>query len=154
MKRWILPLALLIMVFVFTSPASAKALTVEEVGSKLVCTCGCDNMLVNVCTCDSATKVKDTIRKRIVAGASLDQILDEFVEAYGEKVLAEPRRKGFNLLAWLIPIAGIGFSGGAIFYLVRKWSKETPKRKKKALADKTLAKKYQKRLEKDLEEWE
>jgi cytochrome c-type biogenesis protein CcmH/NrfF len=143
------------MIFLLAMPLSAKALTVAEVGAKLVCTCGCDNMLIDDCDCSSAAKDQETIKQLIATGATMDQILDEFVQMYGEKVLAEPRRAGFNLLAWLVPIAAVAFSAGAIFYLARKWSQEAPRRKKKkVVAEKTLAKKYQKRLEKDLEGWE
>lgn len=54
-----------------------------------------------------ARRMKAIIRERIAAGASAAEIKQELVDQFGPAVLAEPPRRGFDLLAWLLPLAGI-----------------------------------------------
>jgi len=46
------------------------------------------------------------IRGSAVTGAQ--QVPDQFAADFGEGVLAAPTKSGFNLLAWLVPLVGIG----------------------------------------------
>jgi cytochrome c-type biogenesis protein CcmH len=38
-------------------------------------------------------------------GLTRQQILDNFVATYGEKILAKPKAEGFNLTVWIMPAA-------------------------------------------------
>ena len=55
------------------------------------------------------------------AGKSDGAILQGFVDEYGEKTLAEPPARGFNILAWMIP--GIAFALGlaVVVGFIRYW---------------------------------
>jgi cytochrome c-type biogenesis protein CcmH len=45
------------------------------------------------------------------------------VAQFGEAVLAAPPKKGFNLLAWVLPLVGIVVAGGAIAFLAVRWTR-------------------------------
>ena len=60
-----------------------------------------------------AMRMKQFIAARIRAGDTESQIKAKLVAQFGPAVLAEPSKKGFNLLAWVLPIAGI-LVGGAV----------------------------------------
>jgi cytochrome c-type biogenesis protein CcmH len=38
-------------------------------------------------------------------------------------VLAAPPKRGFNLLAWLLPFVGLGIGGAVLALLARRWSR-------------------------------
>jgi cytochrome c-type biogenesis protein CcmH len=51
-----------------------------------------------------AGQMRTLVRERLAEGWSSQQIRDFFVDSYGEDVLAEPPKSGFNLIAWLVPL--------------------------------------------------
>jgi cytochrome c-type biogenesis protein CcmH len=59
-----------------------------------------------------AQRMKQIIRQRLAAGASEAQIKAELVDQFGPGVLAEPPKSGFDLLAWVVPLAVL--LGGAL----------------------------------------
>jgi cytochrome c-type biogenesis protein CcmH len=66
-----------------------------------------------------ATKLRKEVRDLATAGASEQQILDHFLEKYGERILAAPRAKGFTLLAYVIPVVGLAVGGMLILLFLR-----------------------------------
>ena len=80
-----------------------------------------ENSLMAVC-CWSGTvfdhgnsDMETTIATMVQSGNTKSQIIDHFVNQYGERVLAIPVMSGFNLLAWITPII-IGIIGIIIWY--------------------------------------
>ncbi len=71
----------------------------------------------------AARQIRALISRRIAAGDSKQQIKDRLVAEYGPQILAAPPKKGFDLLAWLLPIAGL--LGGALVVglLAWRWSR-------------------------------
>jgi cytochrome c-type biogenesis protein CcmH len=67
-----------------------------------------------------AQQMKAEIRKRIAQGWTQKEILDEMVASFGPGVLSTPATYGFDLLAWALPIGGIGVGalalGGGAWY--------------------------------------
>jgi cytochrome c-type biogenesis protein CcmH/NrfF len=55
----------------------------------------------------AAQQIKRVIASRIAAGDTKSQIKNQLVAEYGDAILAAPQHKGFGLLAWWLPIAGI-----------------------------------------------
>lgn len=86
----------------------------EELGKRVKCMCGgCDDA-AGMCThsggnfagpCDVAKGELKEISAAVAKGQSDDQILQAAVQEYGPTVLVEPPKKGFDLLAWVMPIA-------------------------------------------------
>lgn len=70
-----------------------------------------------------ARRMKEFIRERIAAGASERQIKDELVAQFGPAVLAEPPKKGFDLLAWMLPLGGLAVGAAALGAAAWAWSR-------------------------------
>lgn len=70
-----------------------------------------------------ARRMKAYIRARIAAGASAEAIKQELVDQFGPGVLAEPPRRGFDLLAWWLPLGGIALAALAVGALAWHWSR-------------------------------
>ncbi len=72
-----------------------------------------------------ARRMKEIIRERIAAGASAQEIKDELVAQFGPAVLAEPPKKGFDLLAWLLPLGGVALGALALGGAAWAWRRRT-----------------------------
>ena len=58
-------------------------------------------------------------------GYGAQEIIDAFVNVYGERVLMAPKKSGFNLLAWLLPGAALVVGGGALALLLKRWGERS-----------------------------
>jgi len=74
----------------------------------------------------AARQIKTFISQRIAAGDSKDEIKDKLVADYGPQILAAPPTKGFDLLAWLLPIVGVLGGGLVLAALAWRWSRREP----------------------------
>jgi cytochrome c-type biogenesis protein CcmH len=111
-----------------------------------------------------AGQMRQVIREQLQAGKSEQQVVQYFVNRYGDQIAWSPPWQGFALLAWLVPI--VLLLGGAILLLVvwRDWrtgAGATDKEQvvadlaeKKALAalGEGELERYQELLERELEE--
>ena len=66
-----------------------------------------------------ALQMRGIVDDRLAAGWTEQQILEFFVERYGPSVLLEPPRRGFDLLAWLLPPVGVAGAAVALFFTMR-----------------------------------
>ena len=97
--------------------------TVESIGNKVMCTCGCVAIL-NQCPhqgCSTHDEIQATIRNLIAQGKTEPEILDALVARYGMKILAAPPAKGFNIAAWVLPGLGLVFGLVVVVLIVRRW---------------------------------
>ena len=71
----------------------------------------------------AARQIETFISQRIAQCATGHQIESELVANYGPAILAAPPHKGFDLLAWWLPIVGV--LGGALVlaFGVWRWSR-------------------------------
>jgi cytochrome c-type biogenesis protein CcmH len=67
----------------------------------------------------AARQIEGFIRVKIAQCWTAQQIENALVANYGPQILAAPPRKGFDLLAWWLPIAGL--LGGALVLAVGVW---------------------------------
>jgi cytochrome c-type biogenesis protein CcmH len=51
-----------------------------------------------------AKQMKTVIRDKISEGKTDEEIINYFVERYGEEVLSSPPKSGSNLFAWITPV--------------------------------------------------
>jgi cytochrome c-type biogenesis protein CcmH len=72
-----------------------------------------------------ASRMKAFIRERIAAGDTSAQIKAQLVDQFGPSVLAEPPKRGFDLLAWLLPIGGLAVGAVAVAALAWTWSRRS-----------------------------
>jgi len=102
----------------------------KALGSKMMCICGCQQVLTecNHINCPSSVPMRKEVDAKLAAGMTDDQLLNSFVEKYGTVVLAAPAFSGlFNKTAWLTPFAVliVGLAG-LVFYLRRIKSTTAP----------------------------
>jgi cytochrome c-type biogenesis protein CcmH len=70
-----------------------------------------------------ALRMKVYIRERIAAGDSAAEIKAQLVDQFGPAVLAEPPKRGFDLLAWLLPLAALIIGAVVVGALAWTWSR-------------------------------
>ena len=71
----------------------------------------------------AATRIEVYIQQRIDECATADQIRAELVKNFGAGILAAPSHKGFDLLAWWLPLGGV-IAGAAVLAVgVWRWSR-------------------------------
>ena len=102
----------------------------KEIGMHLKCMCkGCD-MSAGGCAhpggafsgpCDTAKAMLKEIDQHLAKGESEQQIIDAFVAEYGSVVYVEPPKKGFGLVAWLMPIFYFVVGLALAVFIVKKW---------------------------------
>lgn len=91
---------------------------VNAIAKKLYCPV-CPNTPLDVCETKACEDWREQIRNQLSAGWNEEQIINYFVEQYGERVLAEPARSGFTSFVWILPLIGV-VSGLVIVYQVLK----------------------------------
>jgi cytochrome c-type biogenesis protein CcmH len=70
-----------------------------------------------------ADRMRAFIRARLGAGDTKSEVKDKLVAEFGEGVLAAPPARGFNLLAWVLPLAGLLLGGIVLAVMARRWSR-------------------------------
>ena len=117
-------LLLCIAALVLAAPAAASEQrpTLGELESELICpTC---NTTLEQSDSPIARDMRRFISARIAAGDSKSEIKDKLVAQFGRSVLAAPPREGFDLIAWVLPLAGLGVGAAAVAFLAWRWSRE------------------------------
>ena len=87
--------------------------------------CPVCNTTLDQSSSPAARQIENFISQRIAAGDSKSQIKDRLVAEYGPQILAAPPKKGFDLLAWLLPFAGL--FGGALVLAALAWRWSRPR---------------------------
>lgn len=108
-----------------TAPAQAQGSTptddeVNRIASQLYCPV-CENVPLDVCPTQACKQWRDVIRERLSEGWTEDQIKANFVEQYGDRVLATPPAQGLNWLVYIIPPAAFLLGAGVLVIAFRNW---------------------------------
>jgi cytochrome c-type biogenesis protein CcmH len=97
----------------------------REVAGALMCPI-CQNLSAADSPAELAEEMRQVVRAKLAAGESREQILAYFVDRYGEEVLIDPPKRGFNLFIWVVPpLLLIGF-GVVLWRTVRRWRARVP----------------------------
>ncbi len=101
--------------------ASEAHPTQSELEAELVCpTC---KTTLDQSDAPIAQQMKRFVARRIAAGDTKSEIKDQLVAQFGKGVLAAPEREGFDLLAWVLPLAGLAVGGIAVSFLLWRWTR-------------------------------
>lgn len=79
---------------------------VNRVAKQMFCPV-CENIPLDVCPTKACTDWRELIRLRLSEGWTDEQIKEYFAQQYGDRVLAEPPRRGLNWLVYILPIVAL-----------------------------------------------
>jgi cytochrome c-type biogenesis protein CcmH len=116
-----LSILLLALLLVPTARASERHPTLAELEGEVMCPV-CETTL-DQSSSPAAQQIKRLIATRIAAGDTKTQIENRLVAEYGAAILAAPPRKGFGLLAWWLPVAGIVAAAVAVGVGAWRWAR-------------------------------
>jgi cytochrome c-type biogenesis protein CcmH len=102
--------------------ASEEHPTQAELEGELICPV-CTPATLDQSDSQIARRMKQVIAERIAAGDTKSEIKDRLVDQFGPQVLAAPPRSGFNWLAWILPIAGLGVGAAVVGFAAWRWSR-------------------------------
>jgi len=71
----------------------------------------------------AARQIETFISQKIAACWTAQRIEAALVRHYGQGILAEPSHKGFDLLAWWLPIVGVLVGALVLAFGVWRWSR-------------------------------
>ena len=97
----------------------------EAFERNLACPCPCTLDIYTCRTtdfnCGISPAVHGDIQRLVDGGYGADEIMAAMTQTYGDFILMQPRKQGFNLLAWFAPFAAIALGAVAIGALLRGW---------------------------------
>lgn len=86
---------------------------VNEVAKDLFCPV-CESTPLDVCPTQACADWRELIRTQLSEGKTSEEVHEYFARQYGDGVLADPPKRGFNLILWLFPVIAV-VAGGALF---------------------------------------
>ena len=104
---------------------------VKDIEHQIRCTCGC-NLDVFTCrttdfTCTTSPAMHRMVLARLDSGMTAAQVQAAFVRQYGEVVLMQPPKRGFNLAAYIMPFAGLLAGLVIVGLVIRGWFRARPR---------------------------
>ena len=136
---------------IFQTPLKTQKPEVRALAAQFMCPCGCGRVVVN-CDCGTAYKMQEEIASLLDKGFTPKQIVNNYVNQYGESILASPLKKGFNWTGYILPFAVAVISVFIIFYFMQTQRKSTYILEKKD--KKIISEEERKKIEKELEDIE
>ncbi|MGC1968781.1 MAG: cytochrome c-type biogenesis protein CcmH [Candidatus Acidiferrales bacterium] len=123
-----------VIVAIGSVPTTAQQLPRAKVlGKRVMCMCGGCEDSAGLCShpggtfsgpCDTARGMQKDLDARVARNESDDAILQAYVEQYGPTVLVEPPKKGFDLLAWVMPVLLPLIALVLVWQVVRRWKQK------------------------------
>jgi cytochrome c-type biogenesis protein CcmH len=82
----------------------------------------CQGLSIQDSPSELAQQMRALIKDQVRSGKSDAEVRDYFLSKYGEFILLEPRARGFNLLAYLLPAAVLVAGAVVVGRNVRRWT--------------------------------
>lgn len=142
-------LALVALVLAAPAAASEQHPTLGELEGQLMCPI-CQGETLAQSDSPAAQRIKAYVQLRIDQGATRSQIKRELVQQWGTRILAAPPRHGFDLLAWLLPIAGVLGGAAVIGALAWRWSRQREPAAQWTLTARPLGPEDERRVDEEL----
>jgi cytochrome c-type biogenesis protein CcmH len=121
---------------------------VYEVAAQLRCVV-CQNLSVADSPSEMANQMRAIIRERLAMGDRPPQVIEYFVDKYGEWILLSPRPRGFTLLVWVVPFVAL-FAGLALVAVrLRRWTR--PRSTRAPATPSTIEASMSERIRRELE---
>jgi cytochrome c-type biogenesis protein CcmH len=94
-----------------------------KAATTLLCDCGCHPQSIHECACGRAEELRGIVADQVRSGKSGDAVIATFVAEKGEKILIAPKSEGFNLVAWVGPLAGLLLAAAGLALVLRRWKR-------------------------------
>lgn len=105
------------------SLANERRPTQAELESEVMCpTC---QSLLELSHSPIAERERAFIRTRIAAGDSKSEIKAKLVQQFGEGILAAPSKRGFGLVAWVLPLIILVAAAFAVSVAAWHWTRSS-----------------------------
>ena len=124
---------------------------VNAIAKQLYCPV-CPNTPLDVCETQACKDWRAQIRDQLAAGWSEERIIDYFVTQYGERVLAEPGRKGFTSLVWVLPVIAVLLGLAVVWQVLRSWRSRQDLQVETSISTPQISPEILKRIEQELQE--
>ena len=124
---------------------------VNAIAKQLYCPV-CPNTPLDVCETQACKDWRAQIRDQLAAGWSEERIIDYFVTQYGERVLAEPGRKGFTALVWVLPVIAVLLGLAVVWQVLRSWRSRQDFQVETSISTPQISPEILKRIEQELQE--
>jgi cytochrome c-type biogenesis protein CcmH len=143
----------LVVLFLLPLAASAASADIEaqvqEIARQLRCPV-CQGLSVGDSPSELAQEMRHLVREQLQQGKTPPEVLEYFVQRYGEWILLAPPQRGFNLIIWITPFALL-LVGGIVVYLgARRWVRRPPVT---PLAPSPVDSRYSARLQRELDSY-
>ena len=95
---------------------------IRSLAAKMLCNCGCGDVLAECshAECKARGALKEEIATAIQQGKTDEQVLEAIGARHGSTILLTPPFRGFDMLLWIVPIAG-----AVIAVLVFAWRRRS-----------------------------
>jgi cytochrome c-type biogenesis protein CcmH len=105
--------------------ARDDAAIVQAIEHKIKCTCGC-GLDVFTCrttdfTCTTSPAMHRAVLARLDSAMTAEQVVSAFEGQYGQSILMQPPRRGFNWAAYVMPFAALVAGLALLSWLMRRW---------------------------------
>lgn len=109
---------LLLGLLLLATPALAQDVPVTDddvnaVAKDLFCPV-CESTPLDVCPTQACADWRELIRQQLSEGKTPEEVQLYFARQYGDGVLADPPKRGFNLILWFFPVLAL-VVGGVFF---------------------------------------
>ncbi len=123
MSRWLLCLAMLLLGGLCLSAQDVNDTAVIEVAERLYCPV-CENIPLDECQTTACLEWKEEIRQQLAAGRDAQQIIDSFVERFGDHVVGLPQTPLLRAVTLLLPLLATIFALGLGARTFRRFSRQ------------------------------
>jgi cytochrome c-type biogenesis protein CcmH/NrfF len=132
---WSIFACLLLLGSIFSVPAAYAQQNphAKELAKRVKCMCGGCEDSAGLCShpggsfsgpCETARAMQKDLDDRVAKNETDDAILAAYVTQYGPTVLVEPPKRGFDLLAWVMPVLMPILALLLVWYVVRSWRRK------------------------------
>ncbi len=125
-KRFLQTLAIVIVAVTMLGASNPDA-RYDKLGHKLVCQCGCNQILLdcNHVGCPVSPVMIGELHAQIASALPDAGVLNFFIGKYGPIVLSAPIRGGFDNVAWIVPFAVLILATFGVALLIRFWKRRS-----------------------------
>ena len=113
-----------------SAPLASTAIS-TAIEHRIHCTCGC-NLDVFTCrttdfTCATSPAMHRQVLARLDSNMSAAQVVAAFEAQYGQSILMQPPRRGFNWAAYLMPFVALAAGLLIVGLWMRHWVRVQPR---------------------------